>query len=102
LRGYDPDTFDGTSRAVVNLEWRKRLTGEVLHLAVLGVTVFADAGKTWGARVGPDTGGWRGDVGVGILGEITRAAILRVVRLEVAFPDRGNGPTVLLTGVSLF
>jgi len=102
LRGYDPDTFDGTSRAVVNLEWRKRLTEEVLHLAVLGVTVFADAGKTWGARVGPDTGGWRGDVGLGLLAEITRAAILRVVRLELAFPDRGQGPTVLLTGVSLF
>ncbi len=102
LRGWDPDTFDGTSRAVVNAEWRQRLTGEVLHVVVLGVVVFADAGKTWGARVGPDTNGWRADAGFGILGEITRAAILRVVRLEVAYPDRGKGPVVLLTGVSLF
>lgn len=102
LRGWDPDSFDGTSRAVVNLEWRQRLTGEVLHLAVLGLVLFADAGKTWGARVGADTRGWRGDVGVGLLAEVTRAAILRVVRLEVSFPDDGTGPTVLLTGVSLF
>lgn len=102
LRGWDPDTFDGTSRVVVNAEWRHRLTGEVLHLAVLGVVVFADAGKTWGARVGPDSGGWRADAGVGLLAEVTRAAILRVVRVEVAFPDRGKGPVLVLTGVSLF
>lgn len=102
LRGWDPDTFDGTSRALVNVEWRQRLTGEVLHLAVLGVTIFADAGKTWGARVGADTGGWRKDVGAGLLVEITRAAILRVVRVELAYPDRGKGPTLLLTGASLF
>jgi len=102
LRGWDPDTFDGTSRAVLNVEWRRRLTGEVLHVAVLGLTVFADAGKTWGARVGPDTQGWRKDVGIGLLGEITRAAILRVVRIELAYPDKGQGPTLLLTGVSLF
>ncbi|BCW92603.1 MAG: hypothetical protein KatS3mg007_0497 [Thermoanaerobaculum sp.] len=102
LRGWDPDTFDGASRAVVNAEWRRRLTGEVLHLAVLGLVVFADAGKTWGARVGPDTDGWRADAGVGLLAEVTRAAILRVVRLEVAYPDRGKGPVVLVTGVSLF
>lgn len=102
LRGWDPDTFDGTSRAVVNAEWRQRLTGEVLHVVVLGLVVFADAGKTWGPRVGPGTNGWRADAGFGLLGEITRAAILRVVRLEVAYPDRGKGPVVLLTGVSLF
>lgn len=102
LRGWDPDTFDGTSRAVINAEWRHRLTGEVLHVAVLGVVLFADTGKTWGARVGPSTGGWRADAGVGLLAEVTRAAVLRVVRLEVAYPDRGKGPVVLLTGVSLF
>lgn len=102
LRGWDPDTFDGTSRAVVNAEWRQRLTGEVLHVVVLGLVVFADAGKTWGARVGSSTGGVRADAGFGLLGEVSRAAILRVVRLEVAYPDRGKGPVVLLTGVSLF
>ncbi|MCS7181682.1 MAG: hypothetical protein NZ869_00995 [Thermoanaerobaculum sp.] len=102
LRGWDPDTFDGTSRAVVNLEWRRRLTGEVLHVAVLGVVLFGDVGRTWGARVGADTGGWRANAGIGLLAEITRASVLRVVRLELAWPDRGGGPILLLTGVSLF
>jgi len=63
LRGYDPTVFDGTSRVVANVEWRRRLTGEFLHVAVLGLTAFVDGGKTWGARVGPSTEGWRGDVG---------------------------------------
>lgn len=35
LRGYDPSRFDGTSRLVGNLEWRHRITGELLHIAVL-------------------------------------------------------------------
>ncbi|MGE5234843.1 MAG: hypothetical protein ACM3O7_00670 [Acidobacteriota bacterium] len=102
LRGWEPDTFDGTSRAVANLEWRHQIDGELLHLGVLGVVVFADAGKSWGARVGTDTGGVRSDAGVGLLLEITRAAILRVVRVEVAYPDRGKGPTFLVTSDSLF
>ena len=102
LRGYDPNTFDGTSRIVTNLEWRHRITGELLHVMVLGVTVFADGGRTWGARVGPSTEGWRGDVGVGLLAEITRAAVVRVVRVEVALPDRGGKPVLLMTSGSLF
>ena len=102
LRGWNPDFFDGTSRVVGNAEFRRKLTGEVLHLAVFGVGVFADAGKTWDPRVGPSTGGWRADVGAGLTAEITRAAILRIVRLEVAFPDDGSGPVFLATGGSLF
>ena len=102
LRGYDPNTFDGTSRMVTNLEWRRRITGELLHFMMLGVTTFADAGISWGARVGPDTGGWRGDAGVGLLAELTRTSVARVVRLEVAFPDRGGGPVFLVTTSSLF
>lgn len=102
LRGYDPDTFDGTSRVVANLEWRRRLTGELLHLAVLGLTAFADAGKTWGARVGPPTEGWRSDVGLGILVEITRASSVRTLRVEIAFPDRGGSPVFQVTTQSLF
>ncbi len=102
LRGWNPDFFDGTSRVIGNAEFRAKLTGEVLHLAVIGVDVFADAGRTWDPRVGPSTGGWRADVGAGLLAEITRAAILRIVRLEVAFPDDGSGPVVLVTGGSLF
>lgn len=102
LRGYDPDSFDGTSRVVANVEWRGRLTGELLHVVALGVTAFADAGKTWGARVGPPTEGWRSDVGAGLLLEATRASVVRILRLEVAFPDRGGGPVYLITTDSLF
>ncbi len=102
LRGWDPDTFDGTSRAVANVEWRHQLTGEVLHLAILGVTVFADAGKTWNARVGPSTEDWRKDAGLGLLIESTRASLLRVVRIEAAWPDQGKGPVYVLSGESLF
>jgi hypothetical protein len=102
LRGWDPDTFDGTSRAVANLEWRHQLTGEVLHLGIFGVVVFADAGTTWNPRVGPSTEGWRKDAGVGLLIESTRAALLRVVRIEAAWPDHGKGPLILVSGDSLF
>ena len=102
LRGYDPNSFDGTSRIVTNVEWRHRLTGELLHVAVLGLTIFADAGRTWGARVGPSSDGWRSDVGAGLLWEITRASVVRIVRLEVAFPDRGGGPVFQVTRQSLF
>jgi len=102
LRGYDPDTFDGTSRIVANVEWRHRLTREFLHVAVLGVTAFADGGKTWGARVGPSTEGWRGDVGAGLLLEITRASVVRILRFEIALPDRGGDPVFQITTQSLF
>ncbi len=102
LRGWDPDTFDGTKRAVLNLELRQRLTGELLDLVVLGGTVFVDAGSTWDPRVGAATGGVRADAGIGLIAEITRAASLHVVRLEVGFPDDGSGPLVLVTGGSLF
>lgn len=102
LRGWDPDTFDGTSRAVANLEWRARLTDEVLHVAILGVTVFADAGYSWGARIGRSTGRIRGDVGVGLLAEITRSARVKVVRIELAKPDDGGKPLFLITGQALF
>ena len=102
LRGYDPYTFDGTSRMVANVEWRGRITGELLHVAALGLTAFADGGKTWGARVGPSTEGWRGDIGAGILVELTRAAVVRILRFEVAVPDRGRRPVFLITSDSLF
>ena len=102
LRGWDPDTFDGTSRAVANMEWRRQVTGEVLHLAIFGIAVFADVGKTWNPRVGPSTEGWRRDAGVGLLIESTRASLLRIVRIEAAWPDRGKGPLILVVSESLF
>ncbi len=102
LRGYDPNTFDGTSRVVTNLEWRRRITGELLHVAAIGLTAFADGGKTWGARAGPSTEGWRGDVGAGVLVELTRTSLVRILRFEVALPDRGGKPVYLITTDSLF
>lgn len=102
LRGYDPNTFDGTSRVVANVEWRHRITGELLHIAALGVTAFADAGKSWAARVGPSTEGWRSDIGAGILVELTRASNVKILRFEVALPDRGGKPIYLVTTDSLF
>ena len=102
LRGYDPNTFDGTSRVITNLEWRRRITGELLHIAAIGLTAFADAGKSWAARVGPSTEGWRGDVGAGVLVELTRASLVRIIRFEVALPDRGGKPVYLVTTDSLF
>jgi hypothetical protein len=102
LRGWDPDTFDGTSRALLTVEWRQRLTDEILHIGVLGLTTFVDAGRTWGARVGPGTDGVRADIGVGLLFESTRVSILRMTRFEVGFPDDGSGPLYLLLSGSIF
>ena len=102
LRGWEPDYFDGTSRAVANLEWRRQLTGEVLHLGIIGISVFADVGRTWGARVGPDTDGWRKDAGIGVLLESTRASKLRIIRIEAGWPDHGKGPVILVTGAPIF
>jgi len=102
LRGWNPGTFDVTSRAVANLEWRHVLTGELLHVGVIGATVFVDAGKTWAPRLGPSTDGIRKDAGVGLLLESTRASLLQVVRVEAAMPDQGKGPVVVVTSVSLF
>jgi len=102
LRGWNPDYFDGTSRAVTNLEWRRQLTGELLHLGVIGMVVFADAGRTWHGRVGPDTGGWRSDAGVGVHIEPTRASLVRVVRIEMAKPLGPAKGVFLVTSESLF
>ncbi|MEW6338789.1 MAG: hypothetical protein AB1625_15495 [Acidobacteriota bacterium] len=102
LRGWEPDTFDGTSRAVANLEWRRQITGEVLRLGVIGIEAFADFGASWRARVGPDSEGLRADAGVGLLVDSTRASFVRIIRLEVVLPDDGSGPLFLLVGGPVF
>ncbi len=102
LRGWDPDYFDGTARLVANLEWRRQLTGEVLHLGVVGLSLFADGGRTWGARLGEPMQRWHANVGAGLLIELTRASIAHIVRLEAALPDDGRGPVFLATSSSLF
>lgn len=102
LRGWDPDYFDGTGRAVANLQWRAKLKDDVLHLFSLGVVAFADAGRTWGARVGPGTDRLHGDVGVGLVADVPQIGLVKLLRLEVALPDDGSGYTLLLTTRSLF
>jgi hypothetical protein len=102
LRGWDPDYFDGTGRVLVNAQWRTIMFREVLHLFSVGAVIFADAGKTWGARVGHDTGGVRVDAGVGLLFDLSRFSTNNVLRLEIAWPDDG-GPYVLsISGGALF
>jgi len=102
LRGWDPDAFDGTGRAVANLQWRTLLADELLHVLSLGVVVFADAGKTWGARVGVPTDGVRTDIGVGLLADLTHVGLAQLLRLDVAIPDDGSGPVVTLSSRALF
>ncbi len=102
LRGWDPDTFDGTGRAVFNLQWRTLLKEDFLNLFSVGIVFFGDAGKTWGARFGPDTDGIRFDAGVGLLADMTHIGISNVLRLDVAVPDDGSGVTVIVTTTALF
>jgi hypothetical protein len=102
LRGWDPDAFDGTGRAVLNLQYRRLVADELLHVFSLGVVVFADAGTTWNPRVGSSTGGVRTDVGVGLLADLTHIGLAQLLRLEVALPDDGSGPVVTLTSSALF
>lgn len=102
LRGWDPDTFDGTGRAVFNLQWRTLLKEDFLNLFSVGIVFFADAGKTWGARFGPDTDGIRLDVGIGLLADMTHIGMSNVLRLDLAVPDDGGGVTIIVTSTALF
>lgn len=102
LRGWNPDTFDGTSRALANLQWRALLKEDLFHVMAIGVELFADAGATWGARVGPGTEGVRANLGFGIIGDLTRVGVSNIARIEVGFPDDGSGPTVIVSTSSLF
>jgi len=83
LRGWDPDYFDGTGRALVNLQWRTLVKRDLFQLFSLGVVVFGDAGMTWDARVGPGTDGVRADIGAGLLFDLTTFGRADVLRVEV-------------------
>lgn len=102
LRGWDPDYFDGTGRALVNAQWRTVVFRDVLHFFSVGVVVFADAGKTWKPRVGADTNGIRVDAGAGLLFDLSHLSLSNILRVEVAWPDDRSGPVVTLTGSALF
>jgi hypothetical protein len=102
LRGWDPDYFDGTGRALVNAQWRTVVFRDVLNLFSVGVVVFADAGKTWSPRIGADTNGVRVDAGAGLLFDLSRLSLSNILRVEVAWPDDRSGPVVTITGSALF
>ncbi len=64
LRGWNPDYFDGTGRALANVQWRALIKDDVFHVLALGFEVFVDAGATWDPRVGRTTDGVRVDAGI--------------------------------------
>ena len=102
LRGWDPDYFDGTGRAVLNVQWRRLLWREVLGLFSVGVIVFGDAGKTWDPRVGPDTDGIRFDAGAGLLFDLSHLGRSTLLRVDAAVPDDGTGFTVTISTSTIF
>ena len=102
LRGWDPFAFDGTGRGLLNLQWRKLMADDVLHLLSLGMEVFIDAGQTWGGRVDRGTRGIRTDVGVGLVADLTHVGLAHLLRVDLAFPDDGSGFVVTATTHFLF
>jgi hypothetical protein len=102
LRGWDPDYFDGTGRAVLNLQWRQLIKEEVLGLFTLGVVIFGDAGYTWDARVGLDTGGIRLDAGAGLLFDLSHLGRSTLLRVDAALPDDGTGITIIVSTSTIF
>jgi len=102
LRGWDPDYFDGTGRAVANLQWRMLLKDDVLNLFALGLVFFGDTGMTWGARVGPGTGRIRADIGIGLLADLTTIGLANELRIDLAVPDDGSGFVISVSSSALF
>jgi hypothetical protein len=102
LRGWDPDHFDGTGRAVINLQWRRLLKQDVLGLFSVGVVLFGDAGKTWDPRVGRGTDGIRFDAGAGLLFDLSHLGRSTLLRVDAAFPDDGTGVTITISTSTIF
>ncbi len=102
LRGWDPDYFDGTGRVVANIQWRTLLVEDLGELFSLGVVAFADAGHTWGARVGQGTQRVRFDAGIGLLVDLTNIGRARLLRIDLACPDDNSGWVVTATSSTLF
>jgi hypothetical protein len=102
LRGWNPDFFDGTGRALLNAQWRTILARNLLKFFTVGGTVFVDAGSTWDARVGRDTDGIRVDAGVGIIIDLSRFSTSNLLRIDVGWPDDGSGPVVTIGTSALF
>jgi hypothetical protein len=102
LRGWDPDHFDGTDRAVLNLQWRRLLMKDVLGLFSVGVVAFGDAGRTWNPRVGLGTDGVRFDAGAGLLFDLSHLGRTTLLRIDAALPDDGSGITITISTSTIF
>lgn len=81
LRGYRLHAVNGTRNLVLNLEARRQVLPEVLHLFSLGVAAFADAGFSGGP---PDGTRRLADAGVGLRIGLARASKHDVLRLDLA------------------
>lgn len=102
LRGWDPDFFDGTGRALLNVQRRHLVKRDLWNVFSIGVAVFGDAGITWDARVGDSTAGVRLAAGLGLIADMTSIGLYNLLRLDVGFPDDGSGPTITVTSSALF
>lgn len=102
LRGWDPDYFDGTGRALLNVQWRALIKKDVLGLFSVGAVVFGDAGTTWDPRVGVDTDGVRANAGVGLLFDLANLSRTNLLRIDFAIPDDGSGATLTVDTSTIF
>lgn len=94
--------FNKTKRAIYNLQWRALFAEDVFGLFSVGGIVFGDAGVTWRPRVGPDTDGVRFDGGVGLLFDLSHLSRTNLLRLDMAWPDDGRGPTFTASTSTIF
>jgi hypothetical protein len=102
LRGWEPDTFDGTGRAIANIQYRSLWKESIADLFAVGWVSFIDVGATWNPTVGRSTEGLRADIGVGLLIDITKFSAAETFRIEVAQPSDGSGVVVSIATRSLF
>jgi hypothetical protein len=102
LRGWSPDFFDGTGRALANVQWRALLKDDVFHVLGVGGEGLSYTRFPLDPRVGQGTDGVRADVGIGIIGDLTTIGVVNMARIEVGFPDDGSGPTVVVSTSALF
>ena len=102
LRGWNPDHFDGTGRAVLNVQWRRLLKRDLLGLLSVGVLVFGDSGVTWAPRIGPGTDGVRFDAGVGLLLDLSHLSRTSLIQVSAGVPDDGSGITFIVTTSAIF
>lgn len=104
VRAWPEIHAPGAQRAVFLVEDRIRLRSPFPHLADLGMTLFADAGRMHAgdAPWGVDSG-WHGSLGVGLrVGFPAESA--SVIRFDLAFPlgpGAGLSPRILISARDL-